>query len=57
MTPRTGRPKTSNPKMYEIKARVDEQTNNEINDYCKQNRITRTQAVRKGIELVLGKKK
>lgn len=57
MTPRTGRPKTSNPKMYEIKARIDEQTNNEINDYCKQNKITRTQAVRKGIELVLGKKK
>lgn len=57
MPPRTGRPKTENPKAVEVKARVDQETDRRIQEYCKQHGITRTELVRKGIELVLGQEK
>lgn len=52
-----GRPKAENPKAIEVKARIDEGTNNRLNNYCKTNNVTRTDVVRKGIDLVLGKEK
>lgn len=48
-----GRPTTDNPKNYEIRTRVNEKTNKKINDYCKENNITRSDLLRKGIDLVL----
>lgn len=53
MSPRTGRPKAEKPKTIEVKARIDEETNNRLVDYCKKNNISRTEVVRKGINLVL----
>lgn len=58
MSPRTGRPKTDNPKAVEVKARIDDRTNKKLNDYCKEKGVTRTDAVRKGLDMVLkGEKK
>lgn len=55
MSPRTGRPKAEKPKTIEVKARIDEETNRKLINYCKENGINRTDVVRKGIDLVLGK--
>lgn len=54
MSPRTGRPKAKNPKTVEVKARIDEETNKKLVDYCKKNSTSKTEVVRKGIDLVLG---
>lgn len=56
MSPRTGRPKTENPKTIEIKARIDKETNDRLEFYCKEHGVTRTEVVRKGIETVLRQK-
>ncbi len=57
MSPRTGRPKTENPKYIEIKARIDEETNLLLQKYCTKFRKTKSDVVREGIEIVLGIKK
>ena len=57
LSPRTGRPKTQNPKTIEVKARIDEETNKKLIDYCNKNNINKTEVVRKGIDMVLGNKK
>lgn len=54
MSPRTGRPKAEKPKTIEVKARIDEETNKRLVDYCKKNNASRTEVVRKGIDWVLG---
>lgn len=53
MSPKTGRPKADNPLTIEVKARIDIKTNEKLNQYCKDNNVTRTEVVRKGIEKVL----
>lgn len=55
MSPRTGRPKAEKPKTIEVKARIDEETNKRLVDYCEKNSTSRTEVVRKGIDMVLGK--
>ncbi len=55
MSPRTGRPKVDCPKTIEVKARIDEETNKKLIDYCKKNNTTKTEVVRKGIEKVINK--
>lgn len=57
MSPRTGRPKAEKPKTIEVKARIDEETNKRLVDYCKKNDTNKTEVIRKGIDLVLGNKK
>lgn len=57
VSPRTGRPKAEKPKTIEVKARIDEETNKRLVDYCKENRTNKTEVVRKGIDMVLGNKK
>lgn len=54
MSPRTGRPKAEKPKTLEVKARIDEETNKRLVDYCERNNTNKTEVVRKGIDLVLG---
>lgn len=49
-----GRPRIQNPKVIEVRARVDRETNKRILDYCNQNNINRTDFVRQGIDLLLG---
>ena len=53
MPPKTGRPQAKNPLTIEIKARIDKSTNDKLIKYCKENKVTRTDVVRKGIQLVL----
>lgn len=55
MSPRTGRPKVNKPKTIEAKARIDEETNERLVKYCKENQVSRTDVVRMGIEKVLEK--
>lgn len=57
MSPRTGRPKSLSPKTIEVKARIDKDTNERLNRYCKKHNVTRTDVVRFGIENVLGREK
>lgn len=52
MSPRTGRPKAEKPKTIEIKARIDEETNKRLVDYCKKNGTNKTEVVRKGIDWI-----
>lgn len=54
MSPRTGRPKAEKPKTIEVKARIDEETNKRLVDYCKKNGTNKTEVVRNGIDMVLG---
>lgn len=56
MSPRTGRPKVEKPKTIEVKARIDDETNRRLIEYCKENKTNRTEVVRLGIEKVLEKK-
>ena len=57
MSPRTGRPKAEKPLSVGIKARIDVETNERLMKYCKENGTTRTEVIRKGIEMVLNEKK
>lgn len=53
MSPRTGRPKTDNPKDVSIKIRFDKELNDKLVAYAKKNDITRTETIRKAIEKFL----
>ena len=57
MSPRTGRPKAEKPLTIEVKARIDYDTNQRLNDYCKKNNVTRTEVVRRGIIKILSEEK
>lgn len=57
MSPRTGRPKVENPKDVDVKIRFDRELHAKLLDYCKENEITRTEAIRQGVHLLLAEKK
>ena len=57
MSPRTGRPKKENPNTIKYSISINAQLEKELEQYCKQNNITKSQAIRFGLELLLGKKK
>lgn len=57
MSPRTGRPKSEKPLTVEVKARIDIETNEKLLNYCDKNNVTRTDVVRKGIDLVINNKR
>jgi hypothetical protein len=56
MSPRTGRPKVDNPKGIRYSIRLDNHTENQLKEYCEQNAITKGEAIRQGINLLLKKK-
>lgn len=53
MSPRTGRPKANNPKSKDVKVRIDEKTAAKLDDYCRFCKLTRAEAIRQGIYLLL----
>lgn len=55
MSPRTGRPKLKNPKDIVVRTRFDKKSHEELIKYCVKNNITRTDAIRKGVKLLVGK--
>lgn len=50
-----GRPIVGSLKNIDIKVRIDELTNQELLNYCKDNDITRAEAIRKAIQEMLKK--
>ena len=56
MSPRTGRPKAENPKSTDIKVRIDDETSTRLDEYCKAHNVTRAEAIRRGIDLLLVEK-
>lgn len=57
MSPRTGRPKSDRPKSNDIKVRLDDDTHQKLLEYCEAEKITKAEAIRRGIDLVLKNKK
>lgn len=56
MTPRTGRPKVENPKDVRFSIRLDLGTEQRLDEYCRKHGITKAEAIRQGIHLLLAKK-
>lgn len=54
MSPRTGRPKAENPKANDVKVRLDDATKERLDRYCEAHGITRAEAIRRGVHLLLG---
>ena len=57
MSPRTGRPKVDNPKGINLTIRLDLETESKLQEYCKIHNISRGEAIRQGIHLLLANKK
>lgn len=57
MSPRSGRPKVENPKRNDIKVRLDDYMTEKLDNYCQKEDITRAEAIRRGIHLLLAKEK
>lgn len=55
MSPRTGRPVVGEPKTNDVKVRLDNTTHKMLLEYCEKNNMTKAEAIRKGIHLLLGK--
>lgn len=53
MSPRTGRPKADNPLAIDLKVRLDSDTNQKLLAYCEKNNVTKAEAIRQGIHLLL----
>ena len=50
MSPRTGRPKSDNPKADTITIRLDNEHSQIIQDYCEQENVEKAEAIRRGIQ-------
>ena len=57
MSPRTGRPKAADPLNVNLEVRFDQEANNRLLDYCEKHGVTRTEAIRRGIHLLLEQEK
>lgn len=57
LSPRTGRPKAENPKSIRFSIRLDDETEKKLQEYCTSNGITKGEAIRQGIHLLLDKKR
>lgn len=57
VSPRTGRPKVDKPKNNDVKVRLDDETTKKLDVYCAEHNITRAEAIRQGIHLLLEKRK
>ncbi len=52
MSPRTGRPRSDNPKDIQLKIRADKQTIDDLDYCCKEKDMTRSDVIRLGIQKV-----
>lgn len=48
-----GKPKSKNPKEYDVKVKLDSSTHAALLIYCEMNNMTKASAIRKGIDLLL----
>lgn len=56
MSPKMGRPKAENPQNIRFSIRLDVETDRRLQEYCKAHGITRAEAIRSGIHLLLAQK-
>ena len=56
-SPRTGRPKAEKPKTVQYSIRLDVETEKRLHLYCEENNVSRGEAIRNGIHLLLKKQK
>ena len=54
MSSKIGRPKTENPINIRTSVRLDAQTNKELIEYCQKHNLTKGEAIRMGVHLLLG---
>ncbi len=52
-----GRPKAENPKAIRYSIRIDDETEQKLHEYCKKHGITKGEAIRQGIHLLLKQEK
>lgn len=57
MSPKIGRPKVDKPKDIRYSVRLDSETEQKLQAYCEEHNITKGEAIRKGIHLLLSEKK
>ena len=57
MAPRTGRPKKENAITKHLAVRIDQETEDILVKYCKENNITKGEAIRIAIHFLAGHKK
>lgn len=57
MAARTGRPKAEKPKDVKYSIRLDIETEERLKSYCQTHNITKGEAIRQGIYLLLEQKK
>lgn len=50
MSPKTGRPKIDNPKSNPIHVRLDDESKEILEIYCKQENVPKTEGIRRGIQ-------
>lgn len=50
MCPKIGRPKSDNPKSNSIHVRLDNESKEILETYCKQENIPKTEGIRRGIQ-------
>lgn len=55
--PRTGRPKVDKPKYIKYSIRLDEEMEDNLIDYCVRFGVSKGEAIRRAIKLLLGGKK
>ncbi len=53
MSPRTGRPKLDDPKVNRTSVGLDKATLERLRVYCEEHGITQSEAIRRGIHLLL----
>lgn len=56
LSPQMGRPKAANPKSIRYSIRLDIETENRLQVYCQSEGVTKGEAIRRGIEMLLAKK-
>lgn len=52
MSPRTGRPKTDNPKDIQLKIRADKQTIKDLEYCCEKTKLSKSDVIRLGIKKI-----
>lgn len=57
MSPRTGRPKIENPINIRTSIRLDAETDKKLDEYCERHNLTKGEAIRKGVHLLLAQEK
>ena len=57
MNGKVGRPKVEKPKNIRYSVRLDIEIEEKLKQYCKNNRITKGEAIRQGLDLLLENKK